>query len=530
MQIESHPERQSGFPLGAEAMQAGRAEGGVAGGGHGVLGGDLNEEEEREVKEEGMGEAVAAEAAEGRADGVIVAQAVEGGVGEAEAAEAAVAAPEALEAPEAPAATGTVAEGGAAGVEQVTSGLRGISIAEEGEEDGSAAAAAAALALGSTGTCTGTRAGGGKDEGMPGNLVGSSIFSSSSSSGGGGGGCGSSSGSSILSGSTMADRGSMMPSLVVPIVKGRGRKGKGKQKHRASMVAMQAFQENQKADEASHFGQPANYEQLRALHRQTSTTVNKASNMLGSPHAIQVPKGAGGAGGDGGIERHASGLVNMSASSTKLAAASSGEGGASGDGSGRGLLNMKPIDIARQITVAQHSLFSEITPAELMDSNFTKKKQDANAPNFKKMSAFHEQIGAWCQCQIVLHKDIKIRAEMLGLLIRVADCCVKPLNNYDGAVAITSALKENPIHRLKKTWERALRPKQTTQLAMLSTTNRGKTEEVGVIYDRLMDQMASGARKLKTTMQATNLPCVPFLGAVCDELVSAPELYECRCW
>jgi ankyrin repeat protein len=373
--------------------------------------------------------------------------------------------------------------------EPASLGLRGISISEEGEEGESEAAAAAAFAE-VLQYCHSRNAGQAGQLTLPVATSAGGRFSIADSS------------------AAAADLNAAgMPSLVVPASGGsRSKKGKGRNKGRASVVALQAFQDVQKADEASHFGKPDNYEQLRQLSRQSSTSANKAAKMMGSPHPSAAQEGGGG-------DVHASGLRNMSATSGALAVSLSGTGG---------LLKLNPIDIARQITVAQHSLFSEIMPSELLNSNFSRKKRDKNAPNFVKMSAFHEQLGAWVQNQILGEKDIKTRAEMLSLMVRTADCCVTPLSNYDGAVAIVSALNANPLHRLKKTWERALRPKQGAQITLLSSSSRGKSEDVCAIWERLSKMMASGARKLVVLMQGANLPCVPYIGAICDELVSTP--------
>jgi hypothetical protein len=76
----------------------------------------------------------------------------------------------------------------------------------------------------------------------------------------------------------------------------------------------------------------------------------------------------------------------------------------------------------------------------------------------KQMKCEHLQLKNWTMDQILREDDIVKRGEVLNRLVELADKLRDPLCNFDGFVAITSALHSNAIHRMDQTWARCVSP------------------------------------------------------------------------
>ncbi|KAI9278025.1 ras guanine nucleotide exchange factor domain-containing protein [Sporodiniella umbellata] len=155
------------------------------------------------------------------------------------------------------------------------------------------------------------------------------------------------------------------------------------------------------------------------------------------------------------------------------------------------LVDLDPIELARQITLLQNHLFCQIEPYEIRDQRFKKKKKSAN---IKAMISKSTQTTNWIQDSILSELDVKKRANVLKYWIKVADACLQ-LNNYDTLMAIQSALSSTCIIRLKKTWDNVPNKHKSLLKSVLSVldSSRNYSEYRG---------------RLKVAVA----PCLPFLG------------------
>lgn len=82
------------------------------------------------------------------------------------------------------------------------------------------------------------------------------------------------------------------------------------------------------------------------------------------------------------------------------------------------MLDIDPIELARQITLLQNGLFCQIEPYEIMGQRFKKKSESAH---IKATIHKNTQITSWISDSILAEVDVKKRANVLKYWIKVAD-------------------------------------------------------------------------------------------------------------
>eukprot|EP00158_Paraphelidium_tribonemae_P007619 Partr_v1_DN28301_c0_g1_i5_m78717 putative Cell division control protein len=115
------------------------------------------------------------------------------------------------------------------------------------------------------------------------------------------------------------------------------------------------------------------------------------------------------------------------------------------------LLDVDPMELARQLTLMESHLYLNITPLECLGKAWSDKENN-RAPNISAMINLTNHITGWVAECILLEKDIKKRCAVMKYFIIVGDRC-RALRNYNGLMAILAALNSSPIHRLKRTKE-----------------------------------------------------------------------------
>ncbi|KAK1754386.1 ras guanine nucleotide exchange factor A [Echria macrotheca] len=168
-------------------------------------------------------------------------------------------------------------------------------------------------------------------------------------------------------------------------------------------------------------------------------------------------------------------------------------------GSGPSILDFDPLEVARQLTMKQMSLFCCITPDELLGSRWTK-EAGAHTPNVKAMMAFTTGLSHLVADTVLQYEEAKKRAAVIKHWIKVAHQC-QALHNYDALMAITCALTDTSIKRLRITWENVSvkRKEMLKSLQAIVEFN----QNYKVLRARLQDHVP---------------PCLPFLGMFLTDL------------
>ena len=168
-------------------------------------------------------------------------------------------------------------------------------------------------------------------------------------------------------------------------------------------------------------------------------------------------------------------------------------------GSNPTFLEFDPLELARQLTIKEMSIFCAIMPEELLGSEWTKRSA-SNAINVRAMSTLSTDLSNLVADTILQHDDAKKRALLIKHWIKIAHKCLE-LNNYDSLMAIICSLNSSTITRLKKTWDIVSQRRKDLLKSMQSIVEPDKN--YAVLRRRLHDHVP---------------PCLPFVGTYLTDL------------
>ncbi|KAJ3096356.1 hypothetical protein HDU97_006003 [Phlyctochytrium planicorne] len=162
------------------------------------------------------------------------------------------------------------------------------------------------------------------------------------------------------------------------------------------------------------------------------------------------------------------------------------------------LEDIDPLEICRQLTIAQSRVFNSIHPTELIDKAW--QRAPMTAPNVRTLSEVSNRITNWVVSSILFDTDVRKRAATLKHFVKTADCCLL-LNNYELLMAFLSALNSSAISRMKRTWE--------------VTSN--KTQSTLETLRKVMDSAKNHA-EYRNRIRNGSPPFLPFIGLYLTDL------------
>ena len=165
------------------------------------------------------------------------------------------------------------------------------------------------------------------------------------------------------------------------------------------------------------------------------------------------------------------------------------------------LLQTPADHIAKQITLLDFAVFKKIQEQELRGCAWTKKDKFTAAPNVVDFTRRFNHLSFWVTREVLHAGTLDERALLLGYFVKLARQ-LKEHNNLHGALAVVSALRSAPIHRLTKTWHR-IKAKRTDQYQSIRNFLSEQDN-----YNLLRDHVKSA-----------KLPCIPYLGIYLTDLV-----------
>ncbi|PVU90084.1 hypothetical protein BB561_005023, partial [Smittium simulii] len=163
------------------------------------------------------------------------------------------------------------------------------------------------------------------------------------------------------------------------------------------------------------------------------------------------------------------------------------------------ILDIHPLELARQLTIRESYIFCSIRPHELIERNINKNNMSAFS-NIVKMFKASNELAHWVINSILSESNSKSRAHVLKYMIKVANECLK-LNNFNSLFLFVSAFSCSSILRLKKTW------------ALL-----------GAKYNRMFDDMlqitnsSKNYSQYRSILSKASIPALPFLGIILTDL------------
>ncbi|MDP2437706.1 MAG: guanine nucleotide exchange factor [archaeon] len=163
-------------------------------------------------------------------------------------------------------------------------------------------------------------------------------------------------------------------------------------------------------------------------------------------------------------------------------------------------MELDSLEIARQFTITSSHFFAETQPVEFLDLAWSKESLKHLAPNLTGMIQNFNRISAICAALIIDTACFKDRIKMFIKWVDIAFHCHE-LQNFDGAMAVISALGGSPVFRLKFT--RAGLPKESLQ----------KWDLLKEIFNP-----TSSFAAYRQAILASCPPCIPFVGVYLTDL------------
>ena len=113
------------------------------------------------------------------------------------------------------------------------------------------------------------------------------------------------------------------------------------------------------------------------------------------------------------------------------------------------LTDLHPLEVARQLTLAEFNLFKAITPTEIKSQAWNKKNWQEVSPNVYSIIQKFNRVGLWVATEIVTEHNPSKRKEVLRRCIEIADA-LRKLQNWNTLFAVISGLNQSSVSRLKR--------------------------------------------------------------------------------
>ncbi|KAM0789291.1 hypothetical protein ACM66B_000131 [Microbotryomycetes sp. NB124-2] len=157
------------------------------------------------------------------------------------------------------------------------------------------------------------------------------------------------------------------------------------------------------------------------------------------------------------------------------------------------LVDVDPLEIARQISIMDGKLFTKITPQECLGKAWPR-EYGSDSPNISAMIDMSNAVTRWVTETILQQEETKKRAAIIKHFILIAERCLT-LNNFSTLIHIIAGLNSTPIHRLRRTWE-AVSQKSMVSLGILNNLMRPD----------------KNYKEYREHLRRVTPPCVPFMG------------------
>lgn len=203
------------------------------------------------------------------------------------------------------------------------------------------------------------------------------------------------------------------------------------------------------------------------------------------------------------------------------------------------ILSFNPLEIARQLTLREWEIWSQIKPLELLGLSWTKKDKNLLSPNglltFSIPSFFSSslvvlamtdrfnEISGWVTTMVCTTESKSERVKLVKRFVEIADH-LRRLGNFNGMMEIVSGLDRGPVYRMKKTFA-GLKSDKKYMTMFAECTKLGNSEK--------------NYRILREAIAKIDPPVIPYLGMYLTDLTFTEEgnkdringlihFYKCR--
>jgi hypothetical protein len=177
------------------------------------------------------------------------------------------------------------------------------------------------------------------------------------------------------------------------------------------------------------------------------------------------------------------------------------------------LMDLDPVELARQITLIDYELFGQIRPSELLNLSWNKPKLKHRSPHVLEMIQRFNTLSKWLCGQILHTEALKDRIKVMQHIVKLGKALLA-LNNFNALNAVLSAIQNSAVYRLSQT-----------------------KEGMGSKYLKLIEEWTTlmaprqNSANYKAALAAAKPPAVPYLGHYLSALTfieegNPPRLYE----
>jgi len=167
------------------------------------------------------------------------------------------------------------------------------------------------------------------------------------------------------------------------------------------------------------------------------------------------------------------------------------------------LLDIDPLEMARQLTIIESKLYQRIQPIECLQRS--RENKAVYNDNITAITQNFNRLSTWTQECILAKEDLRERINVIKYFINVAEKC-RTMNNFSSMMSILSGLNATPVRRLRRSWEQ-VNSKLMAQMRACESIidpNRNFTN-----YRRLFGTITP--------------PCVPYVGVFLTTLAFIQE-------
>ncbi|KAM3420556.1 hypothetical protein BST61_g3818 [Cercospora zeina] len=172
---------------------------------------------------------------------------------------------------------------------------------------------------------------------------------------------------------------------------------------------------------------------------------------------------------------------------------------ANGGGAPCSILDIEPLEMARQVTIMMMQTYCDIRAEELMSLDWGN-PNTKRAKNIRQMCLLNTALANLVADTILAPDEAKKRAMVIKHWAKIGHALLM-LNNYDSIMSIMCMINSSVVQRLRRTWE------------LVNKKTKARFEEL----DQAID-ISKNYTALRRRLEAPTTACLPFLGVYLTDL------------